>query len=115
MLKYLLKGCGKMKLYLNNGNVFEIDDNTKLELLNADDFVSVIKRESNFIPTGHIIVELKYQLICDGNEYTGESSFDSYNGITNDIDVNAPYKVELVNWNLSDDEEKYLEFNFVKK
>lgn len=104
-----------MKLYLNNGNVFEIDNNTKLELLNTDEFVSVIKRESSFIPAGHIKVELKYNLICNENKYSGESIFDSNKGITNNIDVNAPYKIELVNWKLSDNEEKYLEFNFVKK
>ena len=102
-----------MKLFVEKGSTLKIDENTELILLNINDFVSNIKRESKVVPVGHIKVSLKYKLI-NNNEYFGESIFDSYNGISNVIDDNSPYKVELVNWKLSDEEEKYLEFNFVK-
>ena len=103
-----------MKIYIEKANTLQIDKDTKLVLLNADEFVSTIKRESGFVPAGHIRVSLKYKLIYNNDEYIGESIFDSYKDITNIIDKNAPYKVELVNWKLSDKDEKYLEFNFVK-
>ena len=103
-----------MKLYLKDGNVLQINENTKLEILNVAEFVSTIKKESSFIPAGHIKVRLKYNLICDETEYNGESVFDSHKSISNDIDTNSPFKVELVNWKLSDNEEKYLEFNILK-
>ena len=92
----------------------QIDEDTKLVLLNADEFVSTIKRKSGFVPAGHIRVSLKYKLVYNNDEYVGESIFDSYKNISNTIDKNAPYNVELVNWKLSDKDEKYLEFNFVK-
>lgn len=103
-----------MKIYIEKENTLQIDENTKLVLLNADEFVSTIKRESSFVPAGHIRVSLKYKLVYNNNEYIGESIFDSYKDIRNTIDTNAPYKVELINWKLSDKDEKYLEFNFVK-
>lgn len=103
-----------MKIYIEKENTLQIDEDTKLVLLNVDEFVSTIKRESDFVPTGHIRVSLKYKLVYNNNEYCGESICDSYKDINNTIDKNAPYKVELVNWRLSDKDEKYLEFNFVK-
>lgn len=104
-----------MKIYIEKDNTLKIDENTELVLLNVEDFVSHIKRESSFVPAGHIKVSLKYKLNYNNCEYYGESIFNSYSGIKNSIDDNSPYKVELVNWKLSDEEEKYLEFNFVKK
>lgn len=103
-----------MKIFIEKENTLQIDENAKLILLNVEEFVSTIKRESSFVPAGHIRVSLKYKLIYNDNEYAGESSFDSYKGISNTIDPNSPYKVELINWKLSDKDEKYLEFNFDK-
>lgn len=103
-----------MKLFIEKENTLEIDKNAKLILLNVDEFVSTIKRESGFVPAGHIRASLKYKLVNNNDEYAGESIFDSYKDISNTIDQNSPYKVELINWKLSDKDEKYLEFNFVK-
>ena len=104
-----------MKLFVEKENTLKIDEDTELILLNINEFVSNIKRESNLVPIGHIKVSLKYKLKYDGFvEYFGESIFDSHTGISNTMDDNSPYKVELVNWKLSDEEDKYLEFNFVK-
>lgn len=103
-----------MKLFIEKESTLKFDENTELVLLNIDDFVSNIKRESNIVPAGHIKFSLKYKLINNNNEYLGESIFDSYKDISNVIDDNSPYKVELINWKLSDKDEKYLEFNFVK-
>ena len=103
-----------MKLFIEKENTLKIDENTELVLLNVNDFVSKIKEEANSVPVGHIKVSLKYKLISDDNEYFGESIYDSYKDIENTIDENSPYKVELKNWKLSDNEEKYLEFNFTK-
>ena len=103
-----------MKLFIEKGSTLKIDENTELVVLNIDDFVSKIKGESSFVPAGHIKVSLKYKLINNNNEYFGESIFDSYKDIENAIDDNSPYKVELINWKLSDKDEKYLEFNFVE-
>lgn len=103
-----------MKIFIEKENTLQIDENTKLVLLNVDEFVSTIKRESSFVPAKHISVNLKYKLVYNNNEYFGESIFDSYKDISATIDKEAPYKVELVNWKLSDKNEKYLEFNFVK-
>ena len=106
-----------MRLYLKNGNILKIDENTKLELLSTDEFVSVIKRESKSVPAGHIVVSLKYILTSNGIKYEGEAIFNSNKGITNRIDNNSPYTVKLVNWKLSDDVDKYFEFDIerVKK
>jgi|GEM_PF-2921195 hypothetical protein len=103
-----------MKIFIEKENTLQIDENAKLILLNVDEFISIIKRESSFVPAGHIRVSLKYKLVYNNNEYAGESIFDSYKGISNTIDDNSPYKVELTNWKLSDKDEKYLEFNFIK-
>lgn len=103
-----------MKIYIDKENTLQIDENAKLILLNVDEFVSTLKRESGFVPAGHIRVSLKYKLVHNNNEYVGESIFDSYKDISNTIDDNSPYKVELINWKLSDKDEKYLEFNFTK-
>lgn len=103
-----------MKLFIEKENALKIDESTELVLLNVSDFVSNIKRASCFVPVGNIEVSLKYKLINNDNEYFGESIFDSYHDISNVIDDNSPYKVELINWKLSDKVEKYLEFNFVK-
>ena len=103
-----------MKIYIEKENTLQIDESTKLILLNVDEFVSTIKRESSFVPAGHIRVSLKYKLVYNNDEYVGESIFDSYKDIINIIDQSSPYKVELINWKLSDKDEKYLEFNFVK-
>lgn len=102
-----------MKIFIEKENTLEINEQAKLVLINTDEFVSTIKRESGFVPAGHIRVSLKYKLICNNNEYNGESIFDSYKDIVNIIDSNCPYKVELINWKLSDKEEKYFEFNFI--
>ena len=101
-----------MKIYIEKEKTFQINNNTKLVLLNVDEFVSTIKKGSSSIPAGHITVSLKYKLIYNNTEYIGESTFDSYKYISNNIDDKSPYKLELINWNLSDTEEKYLEFNF---
>lgn len=103
-----------MKLFIEKENTLKINENTELVLLNINDFVSKIKGESSFVPTRHIKVSLKYKLINNNNEYLGESIFDSYKDINNVIVDNSPYKVELINWKLSDKDEKYLEFNFTK-
>lgn len=110
-----MKGSGFMKIYIEKENTLQIDEDAKLVLLNAEEFVANIKRESSFVPTGHIEVTLNYKLINNNNEYYGESIFDSYSDIKNNIDAKSPYKVELVNWKLSDKDEKYLEFNIEKK
>ncbi len=102
-----------MKIYIEKENTLQVEENTKLILLNVEEFVSAIKRGSSFVPAGHIRVSLKYKLVCNNNEYAGESIFDSYKDISNTIDANSPYKVQLVNWKLSDKDEKYLEFNFI--
>ena len=47
-----------MKIYIEKENTLQIDENTKLVLLNADEFVSTIKRKSGFVPAGHIRVSL---------------------------------------------------------
>ncbi len=104
-----------MKIFFEKEKTLQIDSETKLILLNVDEFVSTIKKESNFVPARHIKVSLKYKLAYDGFEYYGESIFDSNKDITNEIDDDAPYKVELINWKLSDESEKYLEFNIQKK
>jgi hypothetical protein len=104
-----------MKIYIEKNSTLQIEDNIKLILLNVDEFVSTIKKEFMSVPVGHIKVNLKYKLVDNTNEYNGESIVDTYNDITNTIEENSPYKVELVNWKLSDDEDKYLEFNFIKK
>ena len=101
-----------MKIYIEKENTLQINENTKLVLLNVEEFVAGIKRKSSFAPSGQIRVTLKYKLVCNNTEYVGESIFDSYKDISNTIDVNSPYKVELINWKLSDKEEKILEFNF---
>lgn len=103
-----------MKLFVGKDEAFQINENAKLLLLNVNEFIATIKRESKCVPARHIRVSLKYKLICNSLEYEGESIFDSYKCISNNIDENSPYKVELINWNLSDNEENYLEFNFVK-
>ncbi len=104
-----------MKLFLKDGNIFELNSNTKIELLNIDEFGSIIRSASNSVPAKHIIIGLKYKLICNNATYMGESIFDSYKSISNTIDDNSPYKVELVNWRLSDKEDKYLEMNIIEK
>lgn len=103
-----------MKIFIEKEETIKIDESTKLELLNVTDFISKIKKESDSVPIGHIKVSLKYKLINNDNEYFGESIFDSYKGVSNVIDDNSPYKVELVDWKLSDNEEKYFEFNVDK-
>lgn len=109
-----MKFIMEKKIYIEKEDTLVINEKTKLELLNIDDFVSYIKKESSFVPAGHIKVALKYKLSYDNYEYYGESTFDSYKGIKNNIDNASPYKVELVNFKLSDKEEKYLEFDFAK-
>ena len=103
-----------MKLFIEKENTLKIDENTELVLLNVSDFISTIKRKLSFTNVGHIKVSLKYKLISNDNEYFGESIFDSYKGISNAMDDNSPYKVKLLNWKLSDEEEKYFEFEISK-
>jgi len=104
-----------MKLYLKNGNILEIDANTKLQLLNAEEFVMAIKSLKS--PPGvqvsfSLIASLRYILVHNSIQYLGESvaNFKGRPTISNNIDIKSPYKVELVNWKLSDSEDKYLEF-----
>lgn len=104
-----------MKIYIEKENTLEINQNTKLVLLNANEFTSSINAESKFVPARHIEVKLEYKLVYNNHEYNGESIFDSYRGIINKIDDDSPYKVELVNWKLSDENKKFLEFNFFIK
>ncbi len=104
-----------MKVFIEKEKVLQIDEETKLILLNVDEFVSTIKRESSITPAGHIKIGLKYKLIYNNSEYDGESIFDSFKDIINNMDANSPYEVELINWKLSDKEEKYLEFNIKRK
>lgn len=103
-----------MKIFIEKEKELQVDEKTKLILLNIDEFVSTINKESGFVPARHIKISLKYKLVGNDNEYAGESIFDSYKGISNTIDTNSPYNVELVNWKLSDKDEKYLEFDVVK-
>lgn len=103
-----------IKIFIEKQNEVKIDDEHKLILLNVDEFVNNIKNNSNRVPMGHIQVVLKYKVVHKNYVYYGESIFDSYSDIKNKIDENSPYKVELINWKLSDKEEKYLEFNFIK-
>ena len=107
-----------MKLFIEKGNVLKFDENTELVLLNINDFVSNIKKTSIIATSsgnvGHVKIDLKYKLINNNNEYFGESIIDSYKDISNVIDDNSPYKIELTNWDLSDKNEKYLEFNIEK-
>ncbi|MBP5684612.1 MAG: hypothetical protein J6X02_05095 [Bacilli bacterium] len=104
-----------MILYLKNGNTLTINNDLKLELLNVDDFVSIIKEASSNVPAPHFKATLKYKLIDNEKEYLGESTFDSYNGIKSTIDEESPYIVELDDWRLSDNTEKYLSFNITSK
>lgn len=103
-----------MKIYIEKEQELQIDKNTRLILLNANEFVTKIKEASQFVPARHISVTLKYKLIYNDCEYNGESIFNSYKEIRNYMDGNCPYIVNILNWNLSNTEEKYLEFTIVK-
>jgi CRISPR/Cas system-associated exonuclease Cas4 (RecB family) len=100
-----------MKLYLKDGNTLKISENLKLEILNMKEFILEIKENSKSVPTGHFKQNLKYKLVDGENEYLGETICDSYNGFIDNIDDKSPYKVELINWNLADNEDNYIEFN----
>lgn len=104
-----------MKLYLKDGNVLGVNENVKLELLNLNGFLSIMKANSKNVPAGHFKANLKYKLIDGTNEYMGEAIFDSYHGISNSLDEASSYKVELVNWHLADEQDNYIEFNVVAK
>ena len=103
-----------MKIYIEKENTLQIDENTSFILLNANEFVSTITKQSLFVPARHIAVTLKYKLVSSNKEYLGKSVWNSYTSITNSIDTSSPYTVELVNFKLADKEEKYFEFNFKK-
>ncbi len=104
-----------MNLYLKKGNILIINDALKLELLNIDEFVLMIKSTSSYVPAPHFKATLNYKLIDSDKEYLGEAIFDSYSGIKNSIDETSPYTVTLYDWRLSDKEDKYLSFNIVSK
>ena len=108
-----------MRLYLNEGNVFTVNDDLILEILNVKDFISSLK---GAVPgnVGHLIAKLNYKLICGSDEYNGEVVFDSYKVIRthcldNNIDEKSPYKVEFVDWRLSDKDDKYFDVNIFKR
>ncbi len=108
-----------MNLYLKDGNTLIISDNLKLELLNCDEFVSAIKNASKMVPAPHFRATLRFKLVDHDKEYLGESVFDSYKvikeGFNNTIDESSPYIVELNDWRLSDNDDKYLSFNITEK
>ncbi len=101
-----------MKLYLKDGKTFKVNEGLTLELLNIEEFKQIIKINSDNIPVGHFKAVLKYKLIEGNNEYSGEFICDSYDGFDNNLDEKCPYKIELVNFNFSNDEDNYIEFNF---
>lgn len=104
-----------MKLFLKDGNILNVNENLKLELLNIKEFVSIIKSNSKNVPAGHFKANLKYKLIDGTSKYIGETIWDSYDGFSDSIKDASSYKVELVNWNLSDNEDNYIEFNVIAK
>ena len=104
-----------MKLYLKDGNVFEIKEGVSLEFLNLNEFVSDIKEHSKNVPVGHFIETLKYKLTDGDKTYLGETKCDSYNGFTNQIDENSAYSVEIVNFGHLSEEDAFIEVNITEK
>jgi len=109
-----------VKIYIENGNELEIDKNVKIKLLNLDEFLSDFKMEKENnkqwgVPIEHYIFRLEFSLIIENNQYLGEAICDTYKGINSIVDNKCPYKVELINWRLADNIEKYIEFNIEKK
>ena len=104
-----------MKIFIEYEKVIQVAENVRLILLNSEEFIERIKESSKNIPAVHIKVGLKYKLICYNQEYEGQSVFDSYKGISSEIDNNCPYNVTLKNWKLSDEIEKYFDFDITKK
>ena len=104
-----------MKLYLKDGNTLTVEENVKLEVLNLEEFLENLKKYSDKVPAPHYYVTLHYKLIVDNAEYLGNTIFDTYKGFINNNDETCPYTVELMNWKLGNDDDKYLEFNITQK
>ena len=105
-----------MKLYLKDSNVLEIDSNTKLELLNKEEFAMSIQSISDPPSVDSkvgIVTSLRYILVQNGIEYLGESvaNFTKRPIISNIIDDNSPYIIELVDWCLSKNKDMFYDFN----
>lgn len=109
-----------MKIYLKDGNTLEYDSNTKLELLNASEFVEAIRSISEPPSVGNkigAISSLRYILVHNNVEYLGESivNFTKRPMISNNIDDNSPYNVQLIDWCLDKEKDMFYEINIVKK
>lgn len=95
-----------MKLYLRDGNVFDIKEDLKLEFTNLEGFKEVIIGNS-----GHVVASLKYRVFDSENSYFGETTFDTYKKISSHMDETSPYKVEVVNFENLDKEDACIEIS----
>lgn len=97
-----------MKLYLKDGNVLQVNDNTFLVVLNLDEFIDTLKKGTQSSENNYYI--LRYILTVNGEDYLGSSKYDPSSGFINNIEKACPYKVKLVTWHIAGDAESYLEF-----
>ncbi len=120
LISTIVKGITSMRLYLKDGNTLEFDSNTKLELLNSNEFKEAIQSITEPPVIGNkigAISSLRYILVNNNNEYLGESIADFTRRpiISNTIDDNSPYIVQLLDWCLDKDKDMYYEINIIKK
>lgn len=103
------------KLYVEEGNILEIDENINLIVLNVDEFISTLEKMS-IVSDENIKAKLKYKIVCNNNEYYGESIYQEHKKIFNSISISdkSPYRIRLVDWNVKGEEKKFLEFKFLR-
>lgn len=107
---------GATELFIKDGNILKIDDEATLEVINLEDFLNALSEHSGKVPAPHYYVDLNYKVVVGDKEYFGSTRFDTYKGLSSQMDEGSPYEVKLKDWKLGEgDLDKYLSFIIEKK
>jgi len=89
----------EISILINNGNFYK-DDNLNIEITNLDSFLQMMNKSSNAVPAPRLEAPIMFKVTIDGKEYEGKTVFNSYSGLTSEIEKSCPYDIKVSNWEL---------------
>lgn len=104
-----------MKLFLNEGNIYKVNNEVKLEFINLEDFYSKMLNVPKPIPNDYLC-SFVYKVIVNENEFKGQ--YDIWPNIkrVNNLDEKCQYDFKFIGISYTrDDANKYIEFDLLKK
>jgi hypothetical protein len=104
-----------MRLFLKEGNVFKVDEETNIKFITLEDFYFKMTNVPKPIPSD-FVCSLEFIINIKGKEYNGQYNFWPNSRTLNTIDESCLFEFKFLGINYTrDDLNKYIEFDIIEK